>query len=277
MQIGYFHNAAGELEPIHDEGAMKIALSVVADEQPDVVVMHGDNADLCELGKYRTTPAFAQTTQATIDRCALMAQQVRTAAPGARIVWLEGNHEARLPNYLLDNAANAFGLTRGRIGAAKAGWPVMSIPHLCHLDDAGIEYLSGYPANDLWLTDSVRIVHGNKVDSRGVTATKYLDLDKVSTYYGHIHRREFAQRTRVSRHGPRTTTAASFGCLCRIDGAVPSTNGGSDLFGRPVPTAENWQNGLGLIRFRPDSEKHATEHVEILGGWAMHRGQEYRA
>lgn len=278
MQVGYFHNMAGQLEPIHDEAAIAVALAIVADENPDMVVLHGDNADLCEFGKYRFTDAFAQTTQATIHRLTTFGEQLRQAAPRARIVWLEGNHEARLPNYIADNARGAFGLTRGKLEAEPGDrWPVLSLPHLCHFDHLGIEYLAGYPANDLWLNDNVRAIHGNKVDSKGVTGTKYLDAEKQSTYYGHIHRRELAQRTRTTRFGPRTSTARSFGCLCRIDGVVPSTNGGIDLFGRPVASAENWQQGLGFIHFQPGDGLHADESVEILNGWAMHRGKEYRA
>jgi hypothetical protein len=39
----------------------------------------------------------------------LLCAQVRDAAPNAQIIWLAGNHEERIPNYLLDNAAAAFG------------------------------------------------------------------------------------------------------------------------------------------------------------------------
>jgi hypothetical protein len=98
----------------------------------------------------------------------------------------------------------------------------------------------------------------------------------VSTIFGHIHRRELAQRTRHTRHGPRTVTAVSFGCLCRLDGVVPSTKGGMDLAGLPVRTTEDWQNGIGIVHYQPGDGLHAIEHIEILNGWAMHRGKEYR-
>jgi hypothetical protein len=274
MQMGYFHNLDGELEAIHDEAAIAISVAICADENPDVIVLLGDNADFCELGKYRTSPAYAQTTQATIDRCALLAVELRTACPTAEIVWLEGNHEARLPNYLLDNAKSAFGLRRG---LDPKGWPVLSMPFLCHFDDAGVDYRAGYPAGEHWLNDNVRFIHGHLVDSKGSTSHKYLDDARVSTIFGHIHRRELAQRTRHTRNGPRTVSAMSFGCLCRLDGVVPSTKGGLDLYGRPVATSENWQQGLGVLRFQPGDGLHVVEHVEILNGWAMHRGQEYRA
>lgn len=273
MQIGFFHNADGELEPIHDEAAIATCVTICAARQPDLIIFHGDNADFAELSKYRLTPAYAQTTQATIDRCALVCQQFREACPNARIIWLEGNHEARLPFFILDNAKAAFGL---RQAMEPEGWPVLSMPHLCQLDAYGVEYVAGYPANHFWLNDNFQIIHGDKVRSAGSTAHMYLDSERVSTAFGHVHRRELAQKTRQTRNGPRTVTSVSFGCLCRLDGVVPSTKGGFDVHGRPVKTTENWQNGMGFIHFQPGDGLHAIDHVEILNdGWALFDGREY--
>jgi hypothetical protein len=166
MQVGYFRRGDDGLEPIHDERAIAIAIAACKDLQPDEIVMVGDNADLCEFGKYRTTPAFQRTTQATIDRLALLGAELRTACPNARIVWLAGNHEERLPNFILDNAVAAFGLRQGN---TPESWPVLSLPHLCHFDRYGIEYLPGYPANKFWINERLRVIHGHKVKS-GVTA-----------------------------------------------------------------------------------------------------------
>jgi hypothetical protein len=123
IQIGYFRNAAGELEPTHDEAALTVALAVTKAAKPSLVVLVGDNLDLPEFGKYRLSPAFTQTTQATIDRATTLCAEVRRAAPDARIVWLAGNHEERLPNYVLDNARAAFGI---RSGNTPESWPVLS-------------------------------------------------------------------------------------------------------------------------------------------------------
>jgi hypothetical protein len=274
MQIGYFENSDGDLEPIHDEAAMGVALAIARDLQPAVVVFHGDNADFAEMSRFRLSPAFQRTTQATIDRCAQVAAEYREACPNAELVWLEGNHEARLPYYILDNARAAFGLRRGH---EVDGWPVLSMPHLCHFDDHGVRYESGYPANEWWLNDNFRVIHGHRHKSKGSTAHLYLDDARVSTAFGHIHRRELAQQTRHTRNGPRTVTAVSFGCLCRLDGVVPSTKGGTDVKGQPVRTTEDWQNGVGIVRFQPGDGLHVVEHIEILSGWAMWRDKEYRA
>ena len=85
-----------------------------------------------------------------------------------------------------------------------------------------------------WITPQLKVIHGNKVASGGSTAHKYLGTEKVSTVFGHVHRREWAERTREDHDGPKTIMAASPGCLARIDGVVPATNGGTDLDGRPI-------------------------------------------
>ena len=272
MQIGYFRNREGELEATHDESAIAIALAITKDINPEMVVMVGDNLDLPELGKYRLSPAFQQTTQASIDRATEICAETRAAAPNAQISWLAGNHEERLTSFMLDNAMAAFGIRRGK---HPESWPVLSIPNLCRLDDFGIEYLSGYPASMVWINEHIKVIHGDLVRSGSSTAMAYLKREKISVIYGHIHRREWAEMTREDYDGPKTVTAASPGCLARIDGAVPSTKGGTDLDGRPLKRYENWQQGLAVVQYEEGDGKFNMEMVTIREGWSLYRDKEY--
>jgi predicted phosphodiesterase len=274
MQVGYYRSRAGDLEPIHDEEAIAVALAITADINPTLVILVGDNLDGAELGKYRTSPAYQQTTQAAIDRLATLCAELRHAAPNARIVWLAGNHEERLPRYLLDNAVAAFGLRKGN---APESWPVLSLPYLARMDEHDIEFVPGYPASAFWINDRLRVIHGDKVASGGSTAHKYLGNEKVSVIYGHIHRREYAARTREDRDGPKEIMAASPGCLATINGAVPSTKGGLDLDGRPMTRVEDWQQGIGVVTYQEGDGMFAYHNIAIHDGWAMWAGKEYRA
>jgi predicted phosphodiesterase len=274
MQVGFFRAADAELDATHDERAIAVALAILADEQPDLVVLVGDNADFPEFGKYRLTPAFQRTTQATIDRLGVLCAQLRSAAPDARIVWIAGNHEERLPNFIIDNAAAAFGLRQAN---KPETWPVLSVPNLCRFDEHDIEYLPGYPASSLWINERLRVIHGTRVRSGGSTAHAYLATEKTSVIFGHVHRREYAARTREDHDGPKETLAASPGCLARIDGAVPSTNGGTDLDGRPIVRHEDWQQGLAVVEYEVGNGRFTYANVAIHDGWAMWRGKEYRA
>jgi len=272
MQIGFYRHPDGELEPTHDPTAIEAALALTVHLRPSRVVLLGDNLDLPEFGKYRLSPAFAQTTQATIDYASATVARLRAAVPdGCTIDWLAGNHEERLQHWLTDNARAAFGLRQGN---TPEGWPVLSVPHLCHLDDHGVTYHPGYPASDLWVTDNLKIIHGDRVKSRGSTAHKYLDEQKVSVIYGHIHRIERAHRTREDIDGPAEIMAASPGCLARIDGAVPSTKQGLDLDGRPLIRCEDWQQGVGVVTLHAGGEWD-YETARISNGRAYHRGRVY--
>jgi predicted phosphodiesterase len=276
-QIGYYRASNGELEPIHDEQAIDVALAILKDAQPDQVILVGDNLDFCELGKYVVHAAYRDTTQATIDRGAVFAAQVRAAAgPDARITWIAGNHEERLPKMILQNAAAAFGLKRGNL---PESWPVLSVPELCRFGEYGIEYLPGYPASSVWINQRLRVIHGDKVASGGSTAYKYLGSEKTSVIYGHIHRIEYAARTRADWDGAKTIMAASPGCLCRVDGVVPSTKQGVDLDGRPIrhAGAENWQQGLAVVDYEEGDGFFAYEQIAIHEGRAAWRGKTFRS
>lgn len=270
MQIGYFRNHNGDLEPTHDESALDISLAIIRSLNPDLIVMVGDNLDLPEFGKYRLSSAYALTTQTSIDRATTLCAQLRAAAPESRIVWLSGNHEERLVNYVLDNAKSAFALKRGN---TPEGWPVLSIPYLCRFDDFNVEFVPGYPAGQFWINQRLRVIHGTKVRSNGSTAHAYLSTEKTSVVYGHIHRREWAERSRSDWDGPKTIMAASPGTLARCDGSVPSTKGGLDLDGRPMTVVEDWQQGLAVINFEQGDGQFWYEQIPIHNGSAMFRGK----
>ena len=275
IQFGFYRNFDGTLEPTHDEKCISILISMIKSIKPDIVVCVGDNLDLPEMGKYVTYPAYAQTTQASIDRATMFCAQMRNAAPDARIVWLAGNHEERMPKYLVQNAGAAYGLRKGN---TPESWPVLSVPYLCRMDEYKIEYKPGYPAADFWINNKLRIIHGDRVKSGGSTAHVYLNNEKSTVIYGHIHRIETAFKTREDFDGPRTIMAASPGCLARIDGAIPSTRGGVDLDGRPLTRYENWQQGVGIVTYEDDNEhKFSYEVSAIYDGWTMFRGKEYKA
>ena len=285
IQMGYYKKSLelnAELEPIHDEKAISIALKLIEEMNPDRVVMLGDNLDFAEFGKFLTAPTFKQLTQATIDRATLLCAQIRAAAPQAEITWIAGNHEARLSKYVQMNAEAAFGLTRGKLNEElRENWPVLSVPNLCRMDEFNIDYLPGYPESFLAINENLIIRHGDRVTSNGSTTTKYLNDAHKSVIYGHIHRVEVAYRTRISDAGPRTIMAASPGWLCRIDGAVPSTKSGADEFGRPLMQgAENWQQGLALVQYQPKGvgeEWFNYEQMWIYNGRGIFRGVEYVA
>lgn len=275
MQIGFYFDKQEQLVATHDPSAIDLALKITEDVQPDLVVLVGDNLDLPEFGRYRLSPSFNRTTQASIDYATELMFRIRAAAPKSRIIWMAGNHEERLVNYIMDNSRAAFGL---RQGATPEGWPVLSVPHLCRLGESQVEYLEGYPANDFWINERLRVIHGDRVKSSGSTAHVYLSEHKTSVIYGHIHRREWAERTFVKWDGPKTIMAASPGTLAKCDGSVPSTKGGLDLHGRPMTVVENWQQGIAVVTYEDTGDhRFFYNQIPFHNAAAEYRGKFYEA
>lgn len=276
-QVGYRRDLTSmDLEAFHDETAIACALACVRAVRPDKLVILGDFVDFPEFGTFEQEPGFALTVQPAIDRATMLLAEIRQAAgPDCQIILLEGNHDRRLQKAIVRNALAAFGLKRGM--APPDEWPVMSLPYLLRLDELQVEYVGGYPAGIVWINENVCVIHGKRVNSAGSTALRVIDDTRVSVIYGHVHRIELLHRARQSFHGAKRSFAASIGCLCRLDGAVPSTNGSTDVFGRSVPTVENWQQACGVLLYEPGDGRFHLDLVDIQDGRAVLWGKEIAA
>lgn len=255
--------------PFQDERALDVALQIVALESPDVIVMHGDNIDAPELSRFRQHPSFAAATQHAIDRMTLFCAELRaTAGPDCEIVWIQGNHEARLQHYVLDNAAAAYGISRGKLPDEDPQRPVLAVPELCRLEESGVEYLAGYPANTYWFQPNVRVIHGTYTGK--AAAGKYL-AEGVTSIWGHTHHANWSHATLADG---RRIYALSAGALCAVDGSVPGTLTGYDFDG-PIRQPVNWDQGV--VVGRGDGDQFWPELVPIVEGVAVFRGERLTA
>ena len=214
-QIGYRMYENGELDPYHEEAAMDVAIQIIEflDHEVGVnqVVNLGDFLDLPQQGKYDQEPMFAHTTQLAIDAGHVFLARQRAAAPDAKVVVIEGNHDRRMQKFITLNAMSAFGLKRANV---PESWPVMSLPYLLRLDELDIEYIDAYPAGAHWINEKLRAIHGDKVRSNGSTAAGYTnEMPHISTVFGHIHRQEIQSKTTFDRLGKIKSMAISPGCL----------------------------------------------------------------
>ena len=192
-QIDHYRNSRGRWDTTHDPAAMGAALVTLewlAKRRPiRHVVLLGDMLDLSQYGKYRKAPSFAENCNRALRTMAEFLGSIRSTVPSTtEIHWLEGNHEVRLQNWLMDHAAAAFGI---RVGGNDLARPVLSLPALLQLDDLGVTYLEGYPSGEVWLEDDLMCVHGHL---HGATAgRRYLSTESVSLVHGHTHRRLLAR------------------------------------------------------------------------------------
>lgn len=272
VQIGFRRDIeTAQLDPFHDEQAIAAALRIARHVDPDLVVCLGDFLDLASFGRFDQEAGFALTVQPAIDRATVLLGEIRAAAPHAKVVLIEGNHDRRLQKHVTNNALAAFGLKRGL--SVPEEWPVLSVPYLLRLEELDVTYVGGYPAGLYWINENLAAIHGHRVTNTGSTAATVVDDSRVSVIFGHTHRIELMHKTRRVYEGHKFAWAASPGCLCRIDGAVPSTKGSTDAFGRAVETVENWQHGCSVVTYEPGNGRFALELVAIYDGEVVFRGR----
>lgn len=273
-QIGYRAHPDGSMDPFHDEKAMRIFQRVCHKMQPEKIQILGDFLDLASQGRFAQEASFAQTTQAALNTGHKFLAELRAVCPDAEIIVIEGNHDKRMQNFIETNAVAAFGLKRAGL---PESWPVMSLPYLLRLDELNIQYVDAYPAATDWDNDNTRNIHGTKANSKGSTTAQYVhELPHLNTWAGHTHRVEVTYRSVTGARGEAVESySANPGCLCRVDGAVPSVNGAIGADGYAAKVVENWQQGLGLAYYN-DTESWPFVY-RIRDGRALIDGMEITA
>lgn len=271
-QIGFRRTDDDTFEPFHDDSALAACLALASDLTLDKIVWLGDFLDLPAFGRYRQEPGFAQTTQRGVDAGYQWLARFRPLAQ--EMVLIEGNHDARLHNWIVDNAKAAAGLRVA--GAAAPSWPVLTVPYLLRCDELGVEYVGGYPSGVHYLTDQLACIHGVVVKSSGQSTAAYLaNREAVSVIFGHVHRRETHWHTSNARGRAVQVMAHSPGTLSRIDGAVPSVSSALDLrTGQRQRHWEDWQQGCTVVEYSEDGS-FTIEPVAIDDGRLTYRGTHY--
>lgn len=260
-QIGFRKYADGGVGTFHDEKAIAVALSVLNEVQPTEVVFLGDLLDLPAFGRFEQSEDYAHTTNMALQYTCQLLDTIRSiVGEDCKITILEGNHERRIEK---QNKANLLANFNLRVEGDVANFPVLSVPHLLNLEKRGIEYVEGYPSGKYWLNERLQIIHGSIVRSGGSTVNAVVKQEDATTIFGHIHRIESQYKTQNTFKGARTIAAHTPGCLCRVDGAVPSAKGSTRLDGRPVDHAENWQQGLAVVEFEKGDGTFSYEQVYI--------------
>lgn len=266
-----FRRVDDELIPTHDREAIDAALAVTRAAKPDRIVNLGDYVDLPEWSsKFLVTPDFVLTTQPAIDEGYRDLCRQRAICDTVDI--LEGNHDDRMAIAVARNALAAFGLRRA--DDPPEAWPVMSVPNLLRVDELGVTYHAGYPANRTKVTKGTDeltplvAIHGERLD-----VMKLAKESRQSYIQGHIHRRSEHWETYEVDGRPILVGAISPGALCRIDGAVPSTKS-SRTRKRSLTRWESWQQGMAIVT-EYDDGSWCHEIVPIHRGQALWRGRVY--
>lgn len=248
------------LIPMHDRRAIDAVVQLIARVKPDLIVHLGDGPDFAEWStKYVRGPELMETTQPAIEELHFDLRRMRKAAPKARFVYLEGNHCFRIRSALTERLPVA--LSTKAVGDSREA---LHLARLLGFDGLGIEYAGPYGSqgDDWYWEDRVRFVHDGGVRGKGgQTVSSHVAKAEVTTLFGHIHRFELAARTIHRQGSQRVIMAASAGCLCRIDGAVPGATARPD-----------WQQGCAVVYLTDRAE--SIQLVPIHDGSLVWNGVE---
>lgn len=242
-----------EHAPYQDDNARSIALKIVADFDPTIVMSGSDALDFYALSKFDKDPnRLKGGIYKEIQIWKGMQKEWIDASPNAEFYFLLGNHERRyvrtlwqMPEFL---GIDAFDLNEVlALSKQNIVW-----------DD------EGQLSTELQINEAVVVKHGSIVRKESAyTAKAELEKEKysISVLTGHTHRGGHHYST--SRTGMKQSVEGY--CLCDLN---PS------YIEHP-----NWQNGIVLAEINGNDISFETIAFHGVGKQmtARWRGKEYRA
>lgn len=229
--------------PYEDAGAWRLLLAVARELKPEVIVVLGDFADCYSVSFHDKSPGRASRIVGELGTVAERLRELEAAAPSAKRVYIEGNHENRLARYVARQAAALHGL------------PGTTLPEILDLHARGwtwVPYHEHYRIGDLSLT--------HDVGRAGVTAVRQSRLAFGSSLaIGHVHRMAIEHERTVDGHH---RVGASFGWLGDIEAV--------DYRHRSLARRE-WAHGCGIGYLDPSGHVH-LQAVPFVGGRAWVAG-----
>ena len=248
-----------EQEPYADPDLHAAFISWLSEVKPEEGVNLGDALDWPSISKYRKRP----DTNANVNECthALWRNIAdrRSASPGTSWRMMAGNHEARLENYVLDDATGLHGLRR-----AGEDQDLLTPEYLMRFDELGIEYVADYPDGRIKIAPGLAIRHGWIVKKdAGASARETLNKLNYSVIVGHVHRQGITAHTVDDIDGnPVTRYAAEAGCMCVVKGGLGHT------------TAPDWQPGFLTVQVHDDGS-FLIEPAVFREGYLHWRGDRW--
>ena len=159
--------------PFHDKRAWALNLKVIADRQPECVIILGDFADFYSVSSHQKSPKhrnlLLQNEVAAVNK---ELDRLDKAIPRkARKIFISGNHCWRLDRYIEQRAPELFGManTAELFGLKARGWEF--VPYHSHIKvgkvyfthDTGKSGASAHIAAERTFSDNAVIGHTHRM------------------------------------------------------------------------------------------------------------------
>lgn len=232
--------------PYHNSAAYGLAIDYAMAWEPDDVIIGGDFADFKDISFWKDAPGRARfPDEINMVRGAL--KSLRLAFPIQRIVYLEGNHEARMARYLFSKAPELYGL------------PALTIPKLLDLDELDIQYLSNIDlltaGQQTFKLGKLHVLHGHEVkmgwDGVNLARTMYLKCHN-NVLFGHHHQ---SQQFTFKKLDGKHEGSWMVGGLCQLSESYMAMN--------------NWVHGFATVKFNPTTGYFKVRNKIILDGQVL--------
>ena len=248
-----------------DVDASLHACTVKAMEElkPSQIVVAGDLLDYAGVSRHKKSgrePSLNETLQSAYD----VLRAYRAAVPGARIVFLDGNHEARLFSALE---------SKGLVGVATlerpGGEQVLTTKHLLRLDELEVEQVfppdgATYEHAEYRITPDLAVRHGwIASQGSGSSALKTLDRLRRNVIVGHTHRASKVYHSHWVDGERRTLVAAETGCMANVS-----------EHGMGYAVAPDWQQSFLVVQH--DTDGFVLEHAEYANGVLRWRDRSWK-
>ena len=232
---------AGDFQiPDHDPNCVQLLLNFLKEETPDWFIINGDFLNLATLSKYAVAPSEYTFIQEIISGKEIL-RQIREAIPKAKIDYLEGNHEFRMRQFLINRAPELYGV------------PELAIPF--HLDLAKFninwhpvkDRLTKFSDNHIQVGD-LWVGHWDLVRQHGAyTAKGLLDKKGVNLMQNHVHRGGSTFRRFVDG---RILGGWENFCMCNFDPAYVNN--------------PDWLQGFSVIYHQIGHKRFMVQQIPII-------------
>lgn len=219
-------------KPFTDEVFEEVLFDEIKKANPEVITILGDNMDNHEISFFRHIRIY--TTEEEIASNVRFLRKLREAFPDQTIDYVEGNHELRLQNYILDNAPKLQEVLRNLV------------EEQLKLKELNISYIiAPYKRGKLWHA------HGHELGIRSANLEYLGNAIWKKTHdnivVGHWHRQDDRHYKDINDNFYR---AAVIGCgVKRMDYA-------------PV---NNWTEGFAIVDYDDQGRFRLHNHQVIDG------------
>jgi predicted phosphodiesterase len=233
--------------PYHHKKGVEVALRAMKRFKPDVVVSMGDFMDFFSVSSYSKDPTRALRLDKEVEDATILLDRIDKLTPGARRIYISGNHEDRLQRYLQDKAPElvAFIDVQKLLGLKERGWE-------------HVPYKKSMRLGKLNLT--------HDVGTAGRTAVfRALEAYQSPIVTGHTHRMAYVVEGNAR---DETQVSAMFGWL----GDVSQVD-----YMHEVQAKKNWTLGFGYGYLDKSNGLVYLVPVPIIRGTCVVEGRLYKA